>query len=263
MIAAVVQARMGSSRLPGKTLADIGGRPMLGRLVDRARLIPGVEQVVIATTVEPADKAILGFAEAEGLPASAGSEQDVLDRIYRAASRFGVSVIVRVTPDCPMVDPEVSGRVLAEFHRLDGRVDYVSNVHPPTFPDGLDTEVFSSEALEVAWREARLASDREHVTPFIWRQPERFRLANVANAGDLSALRWTVDTAADLDFARAVYAALGGSGGVFRMDQVLRLLETRPELRLLNAGQRRNEGLGRSLEADRRDSMAVKGTAAP
>jgi spore coat polysaccharide biosynthesis protein SpsF (cytidylyltransferase family) len=255
VIAAVVQARMGSSRLPGKTLADIGGRPMLGRLVDRARLIPGVEQVIIATTEQPADKAILSFAEAEGLPASAGSETDVLDRVYGAASRFSVSVIVRVTPDCPMLDPEVSGRVLAEFSRLDGRVDYASNVHPPTFPDGLDTEVFSREALEIAWREARLASDREHVTPYIWRRPERFRLANVANASDLSVLRWTVDTAADLDFARAVYAALGGSGGGFGMDHVLQLLETRPELRLLNAGQRRNEGLERSLGADCRDTI--------
>jgi spore coat polysaccharide biosynthesis protein SpsF (cytidylyltransferase family) len=255
VIAAVVQARMGSSRLPGKTLADIGGRPMLGRLVDRARLIPGVEQVVIATTDRPADAAILKFAEAEGLPASAGSEQDVLDRIYRAASRFGVSVIVRVTPDCPMLDPEVSGRVLAEFRRLDGRVDYVSNVHPPTFPDGLDTEVFSRDALEAAWREARLASDREHVTPYIWRQPERFRLGNVENANDLSALRWTVDTEADLGFARAVYVALESSGGAFGMGQVLQLLESRPELSLINAGQRRNEGLERSLAAERQETL--------
>jgi spore coat polysaccharide biosynthesis protein SpsF len=250
MIAAVVQARMGSSRLPGKTLADIGGRPMLGHLVDRARLIPGVEQVVIATTELPADEAILNFAATEGLPVSVGSEQDVLDRIYRAASRFGVSVIVRVTPDCPMLDSEVSGRVVAEFRRLDGRIDYVSNVHPPTFPDGLDTEVFSREALEIAWREARLTSDREHVTPFIWRQPERFRLGNVANAEDLSSQRWTVDTAADLAFARAVFDAIGRTGRIFDMEDVLRLLAANPELRDLNAGQERNEGLSRSLAAD-------------
>jgi spore coat polysaccharide biosynthesis protein SpsF (cytidylyltransferase family) len=250
VIAAVVQARMGSRRLPGKTLADIGGRPMLGRLVDRVRLIPGVERVVIATTDQPADKAILGFAEAEGLPASAGSEQDVLDRVYRAATRFGVSVIVRVTPDCPMLDPEVSGRVLAEFDRREGTVDYVSNVHPPTFPDGLDTEVFSIQALETAWRETRLPSDREHVTPFMWRQPERFRIANVASARDLSAQRWTVDTAGDLEFARAVYAALDRAGRVFGMDDVLGLLESRPDLRALNAGQRRNEGFEKSLATD-------------
>ncbi|MGH6953183.1 MAG: cytidylyltransferase domain-containing protein [Alphaproteobacteria bacterium] len=250
MIAAIVQARMGSSRLPGKTLADIGGRPMLGRLVDRARQIPGIERVVIATTDRPDDEAILRFAEAEGLPASIGSEQDVLDRVYRAAVRFGVSVIVRVTPDCPMLDPDVSGRVLAEFRRLEGRVDYVSNAHPPTFPDGLDTEVISYEALEVAWREARLASEREHVTPFIWRQPARFRLANVAHAEDLSSQRWTVDTAPDLAFARAVHDALGGTGRIFGMADVLRLLAGSPEIRDLNSGQQRNEGLVRSLAAD-------------
>ena len=250
MIAAVVQARMGSSRLPGKTLEDIAGRPMLGRLVDRARAIPGVEQVVIATTDQPADRAILRFAEAEGLPASTGSEQDVLDRVYRAATRFGVSVIVRVTPDCPMLDPEVSGRVLAEFRRLEGAVDYVSNVHPPTFPDGLDTEVFSLDALETAWREATLPSDREHVTPFIWRQPARFQLANIAHAEDLSSQRWTVDTAADLAFARAVYDAIGGAGRMFGMAEVLKLLAVNPGLRDLNAGQERNEGLARSLAAD-------------
>jgi spore coat polysaccharide biosynthesis protein SpsF (cytidylyltransferase family) len=241
---------MGSSRLPGKTLMDIAGRPMLGRLVDRARAIPGVERVIIATTDGPADRAILHFAEAEGLLASTGSEQDVLDRVYRVARRFGVSVVVRVTPDCPMLDPEVSGRVLAEFRRLEGRVDYVSNVHPPTVPDGLDTEVFSSQALETAWREARLLSDREHVTPFIWRQPERFRLANVAHAEDLSSQRWTVDTAADLAFARAVYDAIGGSARMFGMTDVLKLLAANPGLRDLNAGQERNEGLARSLAAD-------------
>ena len=255
MIAVVVQARMGSSRLPGKTLADIGGRPMLGRLVDRARLIPGVEQVVIATTDRPADKAILRFAEAEGLPASTGSETDVLDRVYGAACRFGVSVIVRVSPDCPMLDPAVSGLVLDRFLKAGGKLDYASNTQPPSFPDGLDTEVFALEALERARREAQLLSEREHVTPYIWKQPDKFRLDNVRHETDLSALRWTVDTAADLEFVRAVYAALEGSGGVFGMDQVLRLLESRPELGLLNAGQGRNEGLERSLAAERRDTI--------
>jgi spore coat polysaccharide biosynthesis protein SpsF len=255
VIAAIVQARMGSTRLPGKTLADIGGRPMLGRLVDRARLIPGVEQVIIATTDRDADKRIVSFAEAEGLPVSVGSETNVLDRVYRAARRFGVSVIVRVSPDCPMLDPEVSGRVVAEYRRLAGRVDYVSNVRPPTFPDGLDTEVLPIEALEIAWREARLDSDKEHVPMYIWRQPERFRFANVENATDLSGLRWTVDTEADLIFVQAVYAALEGVGGVFGMDQVLRVLESRPALSVINAGQRRNEGLERSLAAERRETV--------
>ena len=139
MIAAIVQARMGSTRLPGKTLADVAGKPMLARLVERARRIPRVERVIIATTEKPADEAILRFAADHGLPAYAGSEEDVLDRFYRAARRFGVSVVVRVTPDCPLLDPAVSGLVVDRFVEARGAVDYASNTHPPTFPDGLDT----------------------------------------------------------------------------------------------------------------------------
>lgn len=257
MIAAVVQARMGSSRLPGKTLADIGGRPMLGRLVDRALLIPGVEHVVIATTVEPADKAILRFAEAEGLPASAGSEQDVLDRIYRAASRFGISVIVRVTPDCPMLDPAVSGLVLDRFLEAGGELDYASNTQPPSFPDGFDTEVFAFEALERAWREARLPSEREHVTPYMWKQPDKFRLANVTHEPDLSAMRWTVDEARDLAFARAIFARLGARG-LFGMEDVLALLRREPSLLEINTGPHRNEGYDRSVRQDLRPTESPR-----
>lgn len=249
MIAAIVQARMGSSRLPGKTLEDIAGRPMLGRLVDRARGIPGVERVVIATTDRPGDDAILRFAEAEGLSASTGSEQDVLDRVYRAARRFGVSVIVRITPDCPLLDPAISGLVLERFLAAAGSLDYVSNTNPPTFPDGLDTEVFTVETLERAWREARLSSEREHVTPYIWKQPRRFRLANVVHESDLSGMRWTVDEPRDLEFVRAVYARLGPDR-VFHMEDVLELLRRESTLFGINDGPCRNEGYARSARDD-------------
>ncbi len=250
MIAAIVQARMGSSRLPGKTLADVAGRPMLARLVERARLIDGVEGVIVATTERPADDAIVAFAEGAGLPVHRGSETDVLTRIHGAAERFGVSVIVRVTPDCPVLDPAVAGRVLARFREARGTLDYVSNTQPPTFPDGQDTEVFSFATLATAWREARLTSEREHVTPFIWKQPQRFRLANVTHAEDLSSLRWTVDEPADLEFARAVYARLGPDRP-FGMDDVLALLRREPALLDLNRSFTRNEGYARSLRADR------------
>src|SRR5207245_2630068 len=199
MIAAIVQARMGSTRLPGKTLADVAGKPMLARLVERARRIPGVERVIIATTEKPADEAILRFAADHDLPAYAGSEEDVLDRFYQAARRFGVSVVVRVTPDCPLLDPAVAGLVLRRFLDAAGELDYASNTQPPTFPDGQDTEVFSAAALARAWREARLPSEREHVTPYIWKHPDRFRLANVRHAADLARMRWTVDEAAELE----------------------------------------------------------------
>jgi glutamate-1-semialdehyde 2,1-aminomutase/spore coat polysaccharide biosynthesis protein SpsF len=249
VIAAIVQARMGSSRLPGKTLMDVAGRPLLGHLVDRARRIPGLEAVVIATTDRPADRAIIAFAEAEKLPVYAGSEDDVLDRFHQAAMRFGVSVVVRVTPDCPLLDPGVAGRVLRRFLDARGALDYVSNTQPPTFPDGQDTEVFSAAALARAWREARLRSEREHVTPYIWKHPDRFRLANVRHVEDLSALRWTVDEAADLEFVRVVSARLTGAGP-FGMDEVLALLRREPALLDINRSHTRNEGYARSLRAD-------------
>jgi glutamate-1-semialdehyde aminotransferase/spore coat polysaccharide biosynthesis protein SpsF (cytidylyltransferase family) len=249
MIAAIVQARMGSSRLPGKTLMDVAGRPLLGRLVERARRITGVEAVVIATTERPADRAIVDFARAHGLPVHAGSEDDVLDRVHQAAERFGISVVVRVTPDCPLLDPAVAGLVLERFLDAQGSLDYACNTQPPTFPDGQDTEVFSAVALARAWREARLPSEREHVTPYIWKHPDRFRLLNVSHAEDLSALRWTVDEAADLDFVRAVYARLGGER-VFGMDEVLALLRREPALLQINRSLTRNEGYARSRRAD-------------
>ncbi len=250
MIAAVVQARMGSTRLLGKTLAPIAGRPMLGQLVWRARQIPGVDQVVVATTDKPADRAILRFAEEQALPAYAGSEEDVLDRVYQAARRYGVSVIVRVTPDCPLLDPHVSGLVLGRYLEAGEALDYVSNTHPPTFPDGLDTEVFGFAALERAWRGATLASEREHVTPYIWNRPGEFRLANISHSRDLSALRWTVDEPRDLEFVRAIYARLGAER-LFTMDDVLRLLEADPSLEAINAGMARNEGYAKSVRSDR------------
>jgi glutamate-1-semialdehyde 2,1-aminomutase/spore coat polysaccharide biosynthesis protein SpsF len=250
VIAAIVQARMGSSRLPGKTLADVAGRPMLARLVERARRIDGVDAVIIATTDQRADDAIVAFAQEAGLPAHRGSETDVLDRIHGAAERFGAAVIVRVTPDCPLLDPAVAGRVLARFRAAAGELDYVSNTQPPTFPDGQDAEVFSFSALDIAWREARLASEREHVTPFIWKQPRRFRLANVSHDEDLSHLRWTVDEPADLEFVRAVYRRLGAEQP-FGLDEVLSLLEREPALLDLNRSFTRNEGYAKSLRADR------------
>ena len=249
MIAALVQARLGSTRLPGKALMDVAGRPLLSHLVERARRIPGLEAVVIATTERPGDRPLVAFAEAHGLPVYAGSEDDVLDRFHRAAERFGVSIVVRVTPDCPLLDPAVAGLVLRRFLDAGGELDYASNTQPPTFPDGQDTEVFSAAALARAWREARLPSEREHVTPYIWKHPDRFRLANVRHAEDLSAMRWTVDEAADLEFVRRVFARLGADRP-FGMGEVLDLLRRQPALLDINRSLTRNEGYARSVRAD-------------
>ena len=250
-VVVVIQARLGSTRLPGKALADIAGRPMLAHVAERAAAIPGIAGVMIATTVSPADEAVVAYARRAGLGCVRGSETDVLERFCLAARQTRADAIVRVTADCPLLDPGVSGRVLAAYVGSRPAVDYASNVHPPTYPDGLDTEVVSVEALETAARETKLPSDREHVTANIWRRPERFRLVNVAHGEDLSAGRWTVDTGADLAFVRAVFEALGPAAPRAGMALVLRLLAERPALRSLNAGLRRNEGLERSLAAER------------
>ena len=246
---AVIQARLGSTRLPGKALLDVAGRPMLSHVIERARAIPGVDGVVLATTVNPLDDALVDFARRGDIPWVRGSENDVLDRFHVVVTEHPCDVIVRVTPDCPLLDPRVSGLVLAEYLRREPGVDYASNVHPPTYPDGLDTEIFSRDALERAWREAALASDREHVTPYIWKNPDRFRLVNVTADADRSGLRWTVDEKADLEFVRAVYARLG-AGAIFGLDDVLALLRREPALADINTGFRRNEGYAKSVSAE-------------
>lgn len=250
MIAAIVQARMSSTRLPGKTLANIAGEPMLGHVLRRAKNIPGVDRAIIATTENPADLAISNFARENNIPVYIGSEQDVLDRFYQAAKYFGVSAIVRVTPDCPMLDPKIAGLVLSRFVHADGSWDYASNVHPPTFPDGLDTEVFSFAALEQAWHQARKPSEREHVTPYIWKHPEQFSLTNISHSCDLSVLRWTVDEPQDLEFVRAVYNRFPKAQQYFGMTELLELIEREPHLLKINQGIKRNEGYQKSLKHD-------------
>lgn len=250
-IVAVLQARTGSSRLPGKVMADLAGKPLLARVIERAQAVPGVQTVVVATTPAQRDRPILDLANTCGAKAYAGSEEDVLDRYYQAVRQFDGEVVVRLTADCPLLDPRVSARVLQRF--LNGDVDYASNTLAPTFPDGLDTEVFSFAALERAWRESALASEREHVTPYIWKNPFKFRLASIADEVDRSALRWTVDEAQDLEFVRAVYQHLYRDGEPpFGMDAVLALLENKPELKAMNTGFLRNEGYAKSLREDRR-----------
>jgi spore coat polysaccharide biosynthesis protein SpsF len=243
---AILQARLGSTRLPAKVIADVCGKPLLARVVERTRRIPGIDQVVLATTNLPDDEKLMALAGEWRLTAFAGSPDDVLDRYYQTARAFDADVVARVTADCPLLDPTVSGRVVARFR--DGDVDYASNVRPPTFPDGLDTEVFSFAALERAWREARLQSEREHVTPYIWKHPERFRLANVANDVDLSAHRWTVDEPADLVLVRRIYEQLSAeTGESFGMADVLELLRRMPSLQSINAHFTRNEGYAKSM----------------
>lgn len=193
-IAAIIQARLGSKRLPGKCMMDIAGIPLLGHVINGARL--AVENVIVATP----DKEIVDFAIKQGVLGFIGSEDDVLDRYYKAAKAYEVQHIIRLTSDNPLVDPDVIQKVL-DFYWSDN-FDYVSNNHPRTYPIGLDVEIFTFEALERTWREAKDKYEREHVTPYIYNHPELFKLGNVKSDKDLSHLRWTVDTLEDLEHVR-------------------------------------------------------------
>jgi spore coat polysaccharide biosynthesis protein SpsF len=259
-VLAVVQARMGSSRLPGKALLMIAGRPMLSHVLARALAVPGVDQTVLATTVNPEDDPLVEVARSEGVPSVRGSVEDVLDRVHVALQAHPADAIVRVTADCPLLDPEVSGLVVRDYLAHRGDADYVSNIEPPTFPDGLDTEIVSAAALERAWREANVPSDREHVTTYVRERRNGFRRRNLVHAEDLSAHRWTVDEPRDLEFVRAIYAELAPDGRrVFGMRDVLDLLRTRPELSTLNSGIARNEGLFRSRRRDLAATRSLQG----
>jgi len=247
MIVAVVQARMGSTRLPGKVLADIAGHPMLWHVLNRTRRARLLDEVVTATSTEASDVPVALFCEQEKNPCFRGSEDDVLDRYYRAAQAYQASVVVRITADCPLIDPAVVDEVIDVY--LKGDYDYVTNTAPPSFPDGLDTEVFSFQALERAWHEAMRQSEREHVTPYIRTHPELFRMGNVASEEDLSGMRWTVDKPEDLEFVRAVYEHANGM--LFNMEHVIDLLKRHPEFLEINPGIERNEGYQKSLREDR------------
>jgi spore coat polysaccharide biosynthesis protein SpsF len=245
---AIVQARMGSRRLPGKSLLPLAGKPVVLRVVERVAAATTVDEAVVATSTDPADDPIAHTVEQAGIRIVRGSETDVLDRFRQAAEMSRADAVVRITADCPLHDPRVIDRVVGAFQAAGP--DYASNVHPPTYPDGLDTEVFTRSALDTAAREARLPSEREHVTPFLWKQPQRFRLLNVTHDADLNAHRWVLDDERDLRFLQAVYDALAPQGKLFGMEEVLRLLQERPELLEINRDAPRNEGYAKSLQAD-------------
>jgi glutamate-1-semialdehyde 2,1-aminomutase/spore coat polysaccharide biosynthesis protein SpsF len=244
VIVAIVQARMGSSRLPGKSIAEVAGHPLLWHVVKRARQAKLLDAVVVATTDRTSDDPISQLCEREGIACFRGSEEDVLDRFYRAAKANRADVVVRITADCPLIDPAVIDKVVSRFRQ--GDCDYVSNVLRYTYPDGLDTEVFSFAALERAWREARKPAEREHVTPYL--RNGQFRVTNVENDAPVPAgkYRWTVDHAQDLEFIRQVFAAFSGNGH-FGFQDVFQLLRERPELATIQAETITNEGYYKSL----------------
>ena len=261
MITAIIQARVGSTRLPGKVLANIMGKPLLVHVIERVKRTQLVEEIVLATTTNKADEVILRIASENNVHGFAGSEADVLDRYYQAAKKYHANVIVRVTGDDPLTDPQVIDTVIRYYLDEMEHVDYVSNNLKATYPEGLDVEVFSFNALENAWKNAKLPSEREHVTPYIRNHPEIFRLGNIECEEDLSHLRWTVDNKKDLLFVEKVYQKLYTSTkeDVFLMQDVLLLLKENPELMEINKGIARREGYLKSLEMDEKLKLSKGG----
>ena len=230
-VVAIVQARMGSTRLPGKVLKDLDGETALARVLARVRRAAMIGEVLVATGDSPGDDVIVTECKRLEARVFRGDENDVLDRYYRAAKFSKGEIVVRITADCPLIDPQIMDETVNQF--LKERPDYASNALIRTFPRGLDTEVFSLQTLECAWRESSEPYQRAHVTPYIYQHPERFKLLAVQGDRDYGGLRWTLDTTEDLEFLRAVYARFGGRDD-FGWQDVLALLEREPGLSLIN-----------------------------
>jgi spore coat polysaccharide biosynthesis protein SpsF len=246
-ILALLQARTSSSRFPGKVLQPLLGRPMILRQMDRLRLSKKLGMVTVVTSTDASDDQLTMLCRNDNLPVFRGSLDDVLDRFYQAAIASYPDHIVRLTGDCPLCDPQVIDDVL-QFY-LDGGFDYASNTIHPTFPDGLDVEVFRSRVLREAWEEARLPSQREHVTPFIHQQPERYKLGDYRQSVDRSTMRWTVDTPEDYELITKIYECLYPKNAAFSSQDIYQLLED-PGLLAINSHRQRNEGYRQSLLKD-------------
>jgi spore coat polysaccharide biosynthesis protein SpsF len=247
-IVAIIQARLGSSRLPEKTLKIIYDKPLLEHIIERVRGASRLRDLVVATSTEGQDDPIAALAQRVGALAFRGSEDNVLERFYEAAVQNRADIIVRITADDPFKDPEVIERAIALL--LETGCDYCSNTIQPTFPEGLDVEVFRFAALERAFKEARLPAEMEHVTPYIWKHPELFAAHNFRCEQDLSHLRWTIDYENDFLFAREVYQRLYPKKRIFLMRDILELLASEPSLGAINGGVVRNAGYQESLSRE-------------
>jgi len=237
----IVQARMTSTRLPGKVLMEVRGKSLLEYQIERLRQVRLADELVIATTTNDTDQPIVELCERLGAAYYRGSEEDVLSRYYEAATQSGADVVVRVTSDCPLIDPGVMDEVIALYINNRDKYDYVSNTLERTYPRGLDTEVFSMAALEKAYNEAREQPEREHVTLFIYRRPEQFPLANSSSATDYSYHRWTVDTPEDFALIKRIFMGLYPVNSRLTWLEVLDLLKEHPEWIEINAAVKQKE----------------------
>lgn len=246
MIVAIIQARMSSSRLPGKMLLPLGSGTVLEHTIHQVRKAKSMGKIVLATTNRPDDDGIVELCKKIDIPVFRGSLEDVLDRYYQAARQAGAEHICRITGDCPLIDPTIIDRVADEYER--SKCGYISTGRvESTFPDGMDTEIFSFAALERAWNEAKLPSEREHVTPYIWKHPNLFKISEFKNDRDLSKVRLTIDEPVDYEVLKNIVANVRD----LSMNSIVEYLEKHPEVAALNGSIMRDEGYAKSLKTDK------------
>lgn len=248
-VTAIIQARMASTRLPGKVMKEVLGRPLLSYLIERVRCCKRIKDIILATTLNSEDDSIAMCGSNKGVDVFRGSEKNVLERYYKAATRFDARHIMRITADCPLIDPGLLDKLIE--YNFSQNYDYASNAVAPTLPDGLDAEIFTFRALNYAHKHAVLPSELEHVTPYIFNHPEMFKIGSWLYQEDLSKLRWTVDEPEDFEFVRQVIEILYPVNRKFRMNDVLELIRKRPDLVQINTHITRNEGLLKSLAEDK------------
>lgn len=231
---------MGSTRLPGKVLMKLAGRAVIDHVIEHVGAAKTIDAIIVATTTAATDDVLVDHLSHAGVDVFRGSESDVLSRFDGAARSSGGETVVRITADDPLKDPDIIDQVVSEFREANEECDYVSNTHPPTWPEGQDTEVMSAAALFRAAVETQDLYDREHVTPYFYRNPDKFRCRNVERSPDLSALRMTLDTPEDFAFFEAVFDSLNKTGKLIRLADVLHLLEARPDIAAINASAERS-----------------------
>lgn len=240
-VVCIVQARMTSTRLPGKVLKEVLGKPLLEYEIERLQRCRSLSKIVVATTVLPSDDAVVTLCEQLGVSVFRGSEEDVLSRFAQAAKLYQADVVVRVTADCPLLDPAVVDLVVQTYLESADKYDYVSNTLERTYPRGLDVEVFSAKALQLAQANSVNAEEREHVTVYIYRRPQEFSIYQVKEEADNSNQRWTVDTPEDFQLVEQIIQALYPGKRQFSMRDVLGFLRENPQLMALNANTEQKE----------------------
>ncbi len=236
-IVTVIQARMGSTRLPGKVFLPLADKPLLLRMYERVSFSKFKGEVVIAITEDDSDNELQKLCQQNNIKVFRGNTLDLLDRHYQAAKKYSAEVVIKIPSDCPLIDPEIIDKVIQYYISSRNKFDFVSNLHPPSYPDGNDVEIMSFASLENAWINAKKDFEREHTTPYIWENPDKFRIGNVLWETGLDysmTHRFTIDYKEDYQFIKTVYDELYFSNPKFELNDILRLLEAKPELKKIN-----------------------------